>query len=83
MSRKRIILSVAIATCLVLFTFQLAVRSFPLIAPLESLGVTPGQEKAVTEGGKIVILKADGTWEDTGVFKVGKGGVTMPSPDYS
>ena len=77
MSRKRIILSATIAIGLVSFTFQLAARSFPLIAPVESPRVVPGQQKVVTEDGKIVILKADGTWEYADVFKPGKG-VTLP-----
>ncbi len=77
MSRKRKISSLATAICLVVLTFQLAARSFPLIAPTESPGVVPGQQNAVTEDGKKVILKADGTWEYADVFKPGKG-VTLP-----
>lgn len=40
-------------------------------------GYSLGQQKAVTEDGKSVILKADGTWEYAAVFKPGKG-VTLP-----
>ena len=41
-------------------------------------GYPLGQQKAVTEDGKGVILKPDGTWEYTEVFQLSEKGVALP-----